>query len=176
MEWVWVFLVAETVLVVALLDRVRGRSQGVEDRLRDELTRRYDAALKEIRELRDEVDRLWDARTEDRTFINELEDYITRLVTVMTEHKINPIPPRPVRRRVTREDMSDRDEVKMRRLLVDRLQVGEFKTLAFDLGLGELTGETTSELARALLDLVRTRRKWADLTKWLADNRPDIQL
>lgn len=176
MEWVWVFLVAETVLVVALLDRVRGRSQGVEDRLRDELTRRYDAALKEIRELRDEVDRLWDARTEDRTFINELEDYITRLVTVMTEHKINPIPPRPTRRRAQREVVSDRDEVKMRRLLVDRLQVDDLRTLAFDLGLGELAGDTTGELARALLDLVRTRRKWADLTKWLADNRPDIQL
>ena len=71
--------------------------------------------------------------------------------------------------------VTDRDEVRMRRLLVDRMEVEDLKTLAFDLGCNELRGATQSEMARSLLDYVRTRRMWPQLLKWLADNRPDIQ-
>lgn len=71
--------------------------------------------------------------------------------------------------------LTDRDEVRLRRLLVERMQAEDLRTLAFDLGADDVRGETTGELARALLDHVRSRRKWADLLKWLADNRPDIQ-
>ena len=72
--------------------------------------------------------------------------------------------------------VTDRDEVRMRHLLVDRMQLDDLRTLAFDLGCEDLQGMTQEAMARSLLDYVRTRRKWADLTKWLADNRPDIQL
>ena len=72
--------------------------------------------------------------------------------------------------------VTDRDEVRLRKLLVERMEVEDLRTLAFDLGCEDLRGATQGEMARTLLDYVRTRRKWADLTKWLADNRPDIQL
>lgn len=71
--------------------------------------------------------------------------------------------------------LSDRDEVRLRKLLVERMQLDDLRTMAFDLGCEDLRGETTGEMARALLDYVRSRRKGAELLKWLADNRPDIQ-
>ena len=89
------------------------------------------------------------------------------------------LPPMP-RRAINGEasdlpPFTDRDEVRLRKVLVERLQGDDLRTLAFDLGCKDLRGETTEEMARALLDHVRTRRKWAELLKWLADNRPDIQ-
>lgn len=71
--------------------------------------------------------------------------------------------------------MSDRDEVRLRKLLVERMQAEDLRTLAFDLGCEDVQGTTAGEMARSLLDYVRTRRKWPELLKWLADNRPDIQ-
>ena len=71
--------------------------------------------------------------------------------------------------------VTDRDEVRLRKLLVERMEVEDLRTLAFDLGCEDLRGETAGEMARALLDYVRTRRKWPQLQKWLADNRPDIE-
>lgn len=176
MDWVWVFLVAETLLVLMLLDRIQGRSHGLEGRLRDELTRRYDAALKEIRELRDEVDRLWDARGEDRSYIDELEEFITSLITVMLEHKVEPIPPRPKRRRASTGAASDKEEARVWGVLGERLETNDLKVLASDLGLRNLRGGTFEEMALAVRDFVRTRGRWAELLKWVADNRSDIQL
>ena len=71
---------------------------------------------------------------------------------------------------------TDRDEVRLRKVLVERLQMDDLRTLAFDLGCEDLRGETAGEMARSLLDYARTRRKWAELLKWLADNRPDIEV
>jgi hypothetical protein len=71
--------------------------------------------------------------------------------------------------------VTDRDEVRLRKLLVERMEVEDLRTLAFDLGCEDLRGATQGEMARTLLDYVRTRRKWAELLKWLADNRPDIK-
>ena len=89
------------------------------------------------------------------------------------------LPPMP-RRAINGEasdlpPFTDRDEVRLRKVLVERLQGDELRTLAFDLGCEDLRGETAGEMARALLDYVRTRRKWPQLQKWLADNRPDIE-
>lgn len=72
-------------------------------KLRDELTHRYDDASKDLRELRSEIDELWEARREDRIYIEELEDFVARLIQVLNEHKISPIPTRPVRRRGGKE-------------------------------------------------------------------------
>lgn len=177
MDWLWLFLVTETVLVIVLLHRVRGRSQGIEDCLRDELTRRYDDALKEIRELRDEVDRLWDARGVDRTYIDELEEFVTRLITLMTEHKVTPIPTRPARRKNARAgQVSDKEEARVWGALSDRLDTDDVKTLASDLGFRNLRGDTFEDLVLAVRDYVRTRGRWADLLKWVTDHRGDIEL
>jgi hypothetical protein len=71
--------------------------------------------------------------------------------------------------------VTDRDEVRLRKLLVDRMEMDDLKTLAFDLGCDDLRGTTQGEMARSLLDYVRKRRMWTQLLKWLAENRPDIQ-
>ena len=71
--------------------------------------------------------------------------------------------------------VTDRDEVRLRKLLVDRMELDDLKTMAFDLGCDDLRGTTQGEMARALLDYVRTRRLWPQMLKWLADNRPDIK-
>lgn len=71
--------------------------------------------------------------------------------------------------------LTDRDEVRLRRLLVERMAVEDLRTLAFDLGCEDVRGTTQGEMARSLLDYVRQRRMWAELLKWLADNRPDIK-
>lgn len=71
--------------------------------------------------------------------------------------------------------LTDRDEVRLRKLLVERMQVDDLRTLAYDLGCEDVRGETAGEMARSLLDYVRTRRKWTEMLKWLADNRPDIK-
>ena len=171
------FITVETVLVLVLLDRVRGRSQGLEDRLRDELSSRYDAAIKEIRELRDEVDRLWDARGVDRTYIDELEEFVTRLITLMTEHKVTPIPARPARRGSGRGGaISDKEEARVWGILSERLDADDLKVLASDLGLRNLRGGTFEDMLLAVRDFVRTRGRWVELLKWLTDNRPDIKV
>ena len=71
--------------------------------------------------------------------------------------------------------VTDRDEVRMRKLLVERMEVEDLRTLAFDLGAEDLRGTTQGEMARAILDYVRKRRLWPQLLKWLADNRHDIK-
>lgn len=86
-----------------------------------------------------------------------------------------PMPSRPINGEGQDLPVTDRDEVRLRKLLVERMQVEDLRTLAYDLGCEELRGETTGEMARAVLDYVRSRRKWAELLRWLAENRPDIQ-
>ena len=71
--------------------------------------------------------------------------------------------------------VTDRDEVRLRKLLVERMELDDLKTMAFDLGCDDLRGTTQGEMARSLLDYVRTRRLWPQMLKWLADNRPDIK-
>lgn len=89
------------------------------------------------------------------------------------------LPPMP--RRAINEEFSglppltDRDEARLRKVLVERLQGDELRTLAFDLGCEDLHGATAGEMARSLLDYVRTRQLWPQLVKWLHDNRPDIK-
>ena len=77
------------------------RRETVETSLRNELTDRYDEANQEIHALHGEVEKLWDARQEDRLYIDELETFISQLITIMTEHRVGPIPARPSRRRRT---------------------------------------------------------------------------
>ena len=71
--------------------------------------------------------------------------------------------------------LTDRDEVRLRRLLVERMAVEDLRTLAFDLGCEDVRGTTQGEMARSLLDYVRQRRMWSQLLQWLAENRPDIK-
>lgn len=165
-------------LLMQLIHLAFQRTQDGDDtpaKLRDELTRRYDDATQEIRDLRGEVDSLWDARREDHAYIDELEEYVGRLIAVLTERKINPIPSRPQRRRAREAALTDRDEVGLRKVLAERLEAEELRSLAYDLGCGELRGTTKAELARALLDFARQRQQGAALRQWLADNRPDIK-
>ena len=76
----------------------------------------------------------------------------------------------------TMAPLTDADEVRLRRVLVERLSADEIRSAAFDLGAEDLRGTTTSEMARALLDYVRQRRGTARLVAWLAENRPDIEI
>lgn len=88
-----------------------------------------------------------------------------------------PLPSRPINGDTPHDlpPLTDRDEARLRKVLVDRMEVADLRTLAFDLGCEDLAGQTTGEMARSLLDYVRTRRKGPELLKWLADNRPDIK-
>lgn len=72
--------------------------------------------------------------------------------------------------------MTDRDEVRLRRLLVKYMQANDLKTLAFDLGVDEMQGTTPGEMARSLLDYVRKHHQSPQLLKWLVENRPDIKI
>ena len=71
--------------------------------------------------------------------------------------------------------VTDRDEVRLRKLLVERMELDDLKTMAFDLGCEDLPDGTQSKQVIALMDYVRTRRLWPQMLKWLADNRPDIK-
>jgi hypothetical protein len=90
-------------------------------------------------------------------------------VTAMPTRSVNGDTP-------TAMTVTDRDEVRLRRVLVDRLRPDELKTLAFDLGCEDLPDGTQSKQVIALMDYVRTRHLWPQLIKWLADNRKDIVL
>lgn len=72
--------------------------------------------------------------------------------------------------------VTDRDEVRLRKLLVERMELDDLKTMAFDLGCEDLPDGTQSKQVIALMDYVRTRHLWPQLIKWLADNRPDIKV
>ena len=90
-----------------------------------------------------------------------------------------PVPPMPLRNGDTptaAPTLSDRDEVRLRKLLTDRLSDDEVDTLAWDLGCDSLPDAAKGEKVKALLDYVRQRRKVTDLVKWLHDNRADIDL
>ena len=89
-----------------------------------------------------------------------------------------PCPPMPLRNgdTPTAAMMSDRDEVRLRKLLTDRLSDDDIRTLAWDLGFDNLPDAAKGERVKALLDYVRQRRKVTDLVKWLADNRADVDL
>ena len=140
----------------------------------DSLLRQYEALGHQLR------DAQRDARRSEWAYLDLLAWSIRAQQQVAQEApgvKLPPLPQRAVNgERPAPPPMTDRDEVKLRRLLVERMEAEDLKTLAFDLGCENLSGATTGEMARTLLDFVRTRRKWTELQKWLTDNRPDIQL
>lgn len=67
---------------------------------------------------------------------------------------------------------------RLRQILVDRLDAQELRTICFDLGVDyeDLSGETRSGKALALITYLTRRQALAQLLDWLRDNRPDIAL
>ena len=139
----------------------------------DSLLRQYEAQGRQLRDAQRET------RRTEWAYLDLLAWGVRVQQQVAQEAPGVKLPPMP-RRAINGDSqdlpVTDRDEVRLRKLLVERMEVEDLRTLAFDLGCEDLRGATQGEMARTLLDYVRTRRKWADLTKWLADNRPDIQL
>jgi hypothetical protein len=165
-----------TMLIILRLFQDRRQEEAAVN-LREELTRRYNEASEEIRQLKAEVNSLWEAQRIDRAYIGELEEYISLSMAAMAEHKVPPVAPRPVRPRWAREgSMTDSEEVKLRKTLTDRLTDDEVEVLAHDLGVHDLRGNTRTGRVLALINTVRTQKLQDALYQWLQDNRNDIKV
>ena len=176
MEWVTVApylgLVAALVLAVWQARARSGADISIE--AGDSLLRQYEAQGRQLHEAQRAE------RKAEWAYLDLLQWSIRVQQQVAQEAPGVKLPPMP-RRAINGEasdlpPFTDRDEVRLRKVLVERLQMDDLRTLAFDLGCEDLRGETAGEMARSLLDYVRTRRKWPQLQKWLADNRPDIEV
>lgn len=175
MEWVviapYLGLLAALVLAVWQARARNGTDISIE--AGDSLLRQYEAQGRELKAAQRA------SRQAEWAYLDLLQWSIRVQQQVAQDAPGVHLPPMP--RRAINEEFSDlppltdRDEVRLRKVLVERLQGDELRTLAFDLGCEDLHGATAGEMARSLLDYVRTRRKGADLLKWLADNRPDIK-
>lgn len=135
-------------VTVAWMWRTLERSQST-DRAR------LDRQDLQIEDLQQQVHQLHMERIADRAFLERYSEWGRQGWAEWSKLSGQPAPPEPEDRP---RPIGQADIVRLGQLIAERFSAGEINSLAFDLGLsGQLTGETTGERARTLVDVARRR-------------------